>query len=73
MKDSQEQATVMFKLTQTEASILLRALRTTDAPMPFDCDKPLVKRLEKDFKTMRAINRAETEGWYESSPPSSWK
>tara|TARA_R110000751_G_C13410624_1_gene438942 strand:+ start:200 stop:394 length:195 start_codon:yes stop_codon:yes gene_type:complete len=63
MTDSKETATVMFKLTQTEASILLRALRTTDAPMPFDCDKPLVKRLEKDFRTMRAINKADAKGW----------
>jgi|TARA_R110000824_G_scaffold105801_2_gene250256 hypothetical protein len=68
MIDSKEKATVMFKLTEKEASILIEALRaycTTPehGMVPFGALGPLMRNLEKDHRTMRAINKANAKGW----------
>mgnify|MGYP003662489364 CR=1 FL=1 len=65
MIDSKKQATVMFKLTEQEAATLLVALQECIPAMikAHAEPSPLAKRLEKDFKTMRAINKANAKGW----------
>ena len=65
MKDSQEQATVMFKLTEGEAATLLKALESTDSnTIPRDeANQSLYRRLLKDKRTMRAIRKGNAKGW----------
>ena len=55
----------MFKLTEQEAATLLVALQECIPAMikAHAEPSPLAKRLEKDFKTMRAINKANAKGW----------
>tara|TARA_R100001594_G_scaffold12687_1_gene27988 strand:+ start:1725 stop:1916 length:192 start_codon:yes stop_codon:yes gene_type:complete len=62
MKDSQEQATVMFKLTAEEAKLLMHALRNDDAP-PIHDRKDLHNRLNNAWRTMRAVNNGNAKGW----------
>ena len=65
MKDSQEQGSVMVKLT--EAATLLKALGCaidSDTIPRDEANQSLYRRLRKDRETLRAIRKGNAKGWY---------
>tara|TARA_R110000824_G_scaffold157971_2_gene331527 strand:+ start:11538 stop:11741 length:204 start_codon:yes stop_codon:yes gene_type:complete len=67
MKDSQEQGSVMVKLTEGQAATLLKALGCaidSDTIPRDEANQSLYRRLRKDRETLRAIRKGNAKGWY---------